>query len=255
MQVQRAIVGAAGALAAWVTCTASFARAEPAPGGEGASAAVASAAAPAAAEPAPEDQRAQGRGIQYGLHLLVASPLHGVLAEDFAVGFGLQGRIGWELPSGLSLEVDVGYQGFGVQDYEVGGADSDDSIGALYAGVGARFAFLNPTAFVPFVGAGLATNLWIVPTETEFFGRSGQYYCGSDFACELAPGGSGESAFGGVSLLGNVAAGGIYEITAKIAIEAGAQYSIVMVPGPFDQARGANFGYLTFFAGGTLYYD
>ncbi|MCC7543062.1 MAG: hypothetical protein IT379_42995 [Deltaproteobacteria bacterium] len=226
------------------------ARAEPAPGAEP----VPSAEGPPVAEEVPADQRAEGRGIQYGGHIVVAIPAHGVFAQDFGVGIGIHGRIGWELPSGLSLEANLGYLFISVLDNDVGGVDGDDGMGALYLGGGGRFAFLNPSALVPFLGAGLGINLWIVPTETEFRGRSGQYYCGSDFACELVPGGSDETGFGGLSLLGNVSAGAIYEVTANIAIELGAQYNVVIVPGPFHAASGANFGYVTLFGGATLYF-
>lgn len=206
-------------------------------------------------EQAPEgtETRAAGRGIEYGAHLVVPIPLHGVFSDDLGAGIGIHGRIGWELPSGFSLEANIGYMYMSVRDYDLGEVDGDDGFNMLYAGIGGRFAFLNPSAIVPFIGAGLGVNLFYVGTETGFRGRSGQHYCGSDFSCTLA-GMEGAGTFGGVGLLANGSVGVIYEVTAQAAIEAGVQYNVLVASGAFDEARQPNGGYLTIFAGGTLYY-
>lgn len=203
--------------------------------------------------PGEEGGRAQGRGIEYGAHLVVPIPLHGVFSDDLGAGVGVHGRVGWELPGGFSFEANLGYLYFSVLDYDLGSVDDNDSFSSLYGGVGARFAVLNPSAIVPFVGAGLGFNLWFVGTETGFRGRSGQTYCGSDFSCTLA-GHEGEGTFGGFGLIVNGAVGVIYEVTAQAAIELGAQCNFLATTGPFDHARQPHGGFLTLFAGGTLYY-
>lgn len=202
----------------------------------------------------PQEQRAAGRGIQYGGHLLVSVPLHGVFAQDFGPGFGIHGRIGWELPSGWSVEMNLGFLYMTAQDPDAAVyVDEVAGIGTLYGGVGARYAFLNPSAIVPFLGVGLGLNYWVAGDSTAYQGDSGLVYCGSGVVCDAGDGTSYDT-FGGVSLMGNASAGIIYELTSDVSVEIGAQYNLQWLPGPFAGASGERGGYLTIFGGGTLYY-
>lgn len=103
----------------------------------------------------------QGRGIQYGAHLV--SPIYvtdvrrGDMGATGAVpderlgvggGFGVQGRIGWEFPSGFTVELIGGLAGNGVDTF---GADTSQAFLRFDIGVGARYMIFNATAFVPFV--------------------------------------------------------------------------------------------------------
>lgn len=218
----------------------------PPPGGGG--------AVPVEEQPQVQDQRAQGRGIEYGGHLLVGVPLHGVFSNDFGVGFGIHGRIGWELPGGFSIEANIGFLYLSALDPDATAYSEDVAgIGALYFGGGVRYAILNPSAIVPFVGAGLGLNYWVAGDSTAYQGRSGQVYCGSGVYCDAGDGRTYDQ-FSGLSLLANASAGIIYELTSDIAVEAGAQYNFQFTEGPFSSARNPRGGYLTIFAGGTLYY-
>lgn len=100
----------------------------------------------------------QGRGIEYGAHLIVPvwiTDLNpGVTADP---GIGIQGRLGWEFPSGWSTEVNIGYMGNNVV---TSGATSDATLDAFWFGAGLRYSLLNRTAWVPFVGAGLQLTNW-----------------------------------------------------------------------------------------------
>lgn len=226
-------------------------------GGEGAYVAAGTTGEPVpVTEQAPVyEQRAAGRGIEYGGHLLVSVPLHGVFAQDFGPGFGIHGRIGWELPSGFSVEMNLGFLYMVAQDPAAADyAEDVAGIGSLYGGVGARYGFLNPSAIVPFVGAGLGLNYWVAGGSTAYQGRSGIVYCGSDNTGGCDAGGTTYDTFGGVSLLANASAGIIYELTHDVSIEVGAQYNLQFLPGPFAGASGERGGYLTIFGGGTLYY-
>lgn len=200
------------------------------------------------------EQRAAGRGIQYGGHLLVSVPVHGVFAEDFGPGFGIHGRIGWELPSGWSVELNLGFLYMTALDPDATAfVDSVAGIGSLYGGVGMRYGFLNPSALVPFIGAGLGLNFWVAGSDTCYQGNSGAVYAGSDVSCE-DPSGRTYDTFGGVSLMGNASVGLIYELTTDLSVEAGVQYNLQWLPGPFADSSGERGGYLTIFGGGTLYY-
>jgi hypothetical protein len=109
----------------------------------------------------------QGRGIQYGAHLIVpvwltdvrsASPsLPGVSADP---GIGIQGRLGWEFPGGFSTEFNIGYMINNVTTTDVGGLSESEQLDAFWFGVGARYSLLNRTAWVPFVGVGLQLTGW-----------------------------------------------------------------------------------------------
>ncbi len=101
-----------------------------------------------------------GRGIQYGAH--ITSPIYvtpiqrGGGSRDLLgmnAGGGVRARIGWEFPSGLSIEVYGGLAFNGVS--EVLGEDPMRSH-VLTQGnlnLGLRYSFFNETAFVPFIQA------------------------------------------------------------------------------------------------------
>lgn len=100
----------------------------------------------------------QGRGIQYGAHIISPVYLTSVQPRNGrplqpSGGAGLLARIGWELPSGLTLEVAGGFAMNGL-DRPAG----FDELGSVFTraevGGGARYMFFNDTAFVPFVGIG-----------------------------------------------------------------------------------------------------
>ncbi len=104
--------------------------------------------------------RGQGRGVQYGAHLV--SPVYlssvtpsGATRADAPVpvggGFGLLARIGWEFPSGITLEVLGGFAANGV---DTRGNAMSDVLMRADVGAGLRYMFFNETAFVPFVQLG-----------------------------------------------------------------------------------------------------
>jgi hypothetical protein len=99
--------------------------------------------------------RGQGRGIQYGAHIVSPLYLSTVAPSDGRTifpsgGAGLLARIGWEFPSGLTLEVHGGFAVNGV-DRPAGFTDMSSVITRAEVGGGARYMFFNDTAFVPFV--------------------------------------------------------------------------------------------------------
>lgn len=103
----------------------------------------------------------QGRGFEYGGSLFVpvwlADP-----GKLWNPGIGLDLRAGWELGGGISID---GHLGFTYNALDRNFADTygyyyDTSLQSVYLGVGLRYAFLNPSALVPFVQAGLQLNLW-----------------------------------------------------------------------------------------------
>lgn len=105
--------------------------------------------------------RGVGRGIQYGAHLISPVYVTSVLAQNgegvdgTAVGvdggLGIHARIGWEFPSGFTLEVQGGLAVNAVPDadYEMSNAFTRGEVG-----LAARYMFFNDTAFVPFVEVG-----------------------------------------------------------------------------------------------------
>jgi len=158
--------------------------AEPPPGGYGDAPADGYAAEPTAqpvyaqptyatAQPVQQQPAAQpataeeGRGIEYGFHLIVpiwltdlnnassASPDVGVVRA--APGIGIQGRIGWEFPGGLSGEINLGAM---INNVSYSGTISDQTLNAFWLGAGLRYSFLNRTAWVPFIGVGLQLTGW-----------------------------------------------------------------------------------------------
>lgn len=106
----------------------------------------------------------QGRGVQYGAHLV--SP---ILLTDFrrnggaerilpGGGLGVRARIGWEFPSGLTAEL---YGGLAVNGIDTEGmSDRRSTLITGDFGVGARYMFFNETAFVPFLQLGLGLRYY-----------------------------------------------------------------------------------------------
>ena len=105
--------------------------------------------------------RGVGRGIQYGAHLISPVYVTRVIAQNEAMmdgtpigvdgGLGVQARIGWEFPSGFTLEVQGGLAVNAVPDadFEMSNAFTRGEIG-----LAARYMFFNDTAFVPFIQIG-----------------------------------------------------------------------------------------------------
>lgn len=109
----------------------------------------------------------QGRGIQYGAHLI--SPIYvmdmergGGTREPLGTsgGGGVRGRIGWEFPSGLSVEVVGGIAFNYVPERPSEVADRSHVLTQGDILVGGRYAFYNETAFVPFIGLGGGLKLF-----------------------------------------------------------------------------------------------
>lgn len=112
--------------------------------------------------------RGQGRGIQYGAHLISPVYLTDVTragrdgfdpADRLRVGpgAGVYGRIGWEFPSGLTLEI---FGGFGANGVDTQGlTDVSNVFMRVDVGGGFRYLFFNESALVPFIGIG-AQGSW-----------------------------------------------------------------------------------------------
>lgn len=98
----------------------------------------------------------QGRGLEYGGSIFVPVWIDSV-RDYFNPGIGLDLRVGWELGGGLSVDGHLGFTYNGVR-----GSYYDTSLQSTYLGVGLRYGFLNRTALVPFLQAGLQLNLWSV---------------------------------------------------------------------------------------------
>ena len=121
----------------------------------------------------------QGRGVQYGAQLI--SPVyltemrHAGATETLNVGpgAGVHARIGWEFPSGFTLEV---YGGIGVNGIDTEGAPEEigDTLTRADVGLGARYMIFNQTAFVPFVqiGIGLRWFFFDWPSGVEESGAA-----------------------------------------------------------------------------------
>lgn len=177
-----------------------------------------------------EQPRQNGRGIEYGAHLIV--PIW--TEEGLDPGIGIQGRVGWEFPGGFTPELNIGfmYNGSsvsvdtnfdGIPDTTVSGNFND-----FWVGGGMRYVFLNPSAFVPFVGAGLALNVW---------GASCDGCTDSERKITLS--------FNGL-------VGFAYEITQQIALEAGVQVNYSLRGDVF--ADGFTPLWISPFLGGTFYF-
>lgn len=94
----------------------------------------------------------EGRGFEMGGHILVPFFLD---RADLMPGFGVQARIGWELPRGWTVEGNLGIQVNRFDDFVF-----DDFLTAFWIGAGARYTFLNQSAVAPFVGANLQVSFW-----------------------------------------------------------------------------------------------
>lgn len=104
--------------------------------------------------------RGVGRGIQYGAHII--SPIYlmrmerGTDGEELGhgPGAGLHGRIGWEFPSGLTLELYGGFAFNAVDAVPREPPDRSHVLSQADVGLGLRYMVFNETAVVPFVQVG-----------------------------------------------------------------------------------------------------
>lgn len=235
----------ARALLSWALVCAASARAEPPPGSAPAPAPrppPAQPAGPATPEPTPtpvyvepappepepepsqpDTPASEGRGIQYGAYLVVPY----FIDRDLGLGpgWGFQLRVGWELPGGLSFE--LGWQLVSVKGHDLAGDDLD--LLAHYTTLGFRYAFLNPSALVPFIGGGAALSYWFFDPSSD--------------------GGTGAVTF-------NAVAGFIYEVTAQVGVELGVQldYTLSGEVGYFQDDEAGPQLWMAPFVGATLYY-
>lgn len=174
-------------------------------------------------EPAPQTTTTvvatrQARGIQYGAYLVVPIWLSD-MGDALDPGFGVAGRVGWEFSPNLSTELTIGYQ---FNNFDTGGATDSFSFTDLWIGAGLRYAFVNPYAIVPFIGAGLQANIW---------------------SCDICDDGEVTVGFNGTL-------GFIYEMSEFVGFEAGAQFNATLEGDVFDGVQ----YYLSPFVGVTLYY-
>lgn len=193
---------------------------------------------PAVAEQSGNQQAQEGRGVEYGGYLTVPIFVGANVPDGLGAGIGLLGRVGWEFGSGFAAELNIGvqystYSGtIGVDTNFDGVIDTfesvDGGISNVWGGAGLRYSFLNASALVPFVGAGLQLNFW-----------------GIDY-------GSGDTYNDSIALGFNALAGIAYEVSADLAIEGGLRWDISGKgsKGPFGSAQ----SYLSPFVGATLYY-
>jgi len=180
----------------------------------------------------PAQTAEEGRGIEYGAHLIVPIFLTNDLAGS--VGIGIQGRAGWEFPGGFALELNIGIQGNGFALYDpVTDLDAEGVITAVWIGGGARYAFLNPSAFVPFIGAGIALDFW------------GTTYDWSD--------GTTEEYQSQITFATNALVGAAIELSPYIGLEFGLQVNYSF-PGNVTLFDGKGQLWISPFAGGTLYF-
>lgn len=201
-------------------------------------------------QPYQEETAEQGRGIQYGAHVIfpfyVTNPLT-VTQVDYGgptselsevnggFGLGVQGRIGWEFGYGFSAEVNLGilFNLLNAQSLESANeGPADQVLWTFWIGAGVRYAFLNPSAFVPFVGVGISLNFWDLCAD-------------SDTVCETNV----------IGVVPNATVGFAFEISPWAAIEAGLTANMGLgADAAFGDAGDVEV-YLSPFAGGTLYYD
>ena len=193
------------------------------------------------AQPAPDasanEQAQQGRGIEYGGYLTVPVFLSALSSDGEIVanpGFGLIGRIGWEFGGGFTTELTLGGH---ANTVSVGplAVVSNFTITNVFVGAGVRYSFLNASALVPFVGAGLQLNFWGTDSTVD-----GTTTTTNDFI--------------GLGLNGS--AGLAYEVSADLAIEAGVRADFSTNPTNADGVELFAQGQLVVspFVGATLYY-
>ncbi len=108
--------------------------------------------------------RGQGRGVQYGAQLtspIYVSPVTpgGAGAQPVGVGAGagVLGRVGWEFPSGFTVDLLGGIAANGVNTQ--GHMMMSNVLTRVDVGLAGRYMFFNETAFVPFLQLG-ATIRW-----------------------------------------------------------------------------------------------
>jgi hypothetical protein len=169
----------------------------------------------------------QGRGFEVGGHLLI--PFY-VGRGDLLPGIGIQARLGWEFPKGLIIEANLGIQANRFNDLGF-----DDFLTAFWIGGGVRYSFLNPTPFVPFIGANLQVSFWSMCLDT---------FCDSQSI----------TAGLGVTPLAGVA----WEIGSRVALEFGLQATLTFFSPDsdlvvFGRARTTE-AYISPFLGGTMYF-
>jgi opacity protein-like surface antigen len=179
-------------------------------------------------QPTP-DQR-PSRGLEYGAHIIFPIWVDDTLPLN--PGLGIQGRVGWEFGS-LTTELNIGYQFNGFQDADAG-------LTNFWIGAGARLSFFNPSALVPFVGAGLALNFWALALCVDD-GAGGTVCADGDREATLSF---------------NALGGAAWEISPDIAVEAGLQLNYTLPGDVFTDAEGNPKGYVYIspFIGGTLYF-
>jgi hypothetical protein len=177
----------------------------------------------------------QGRGIEYGAHLVVPIWLtkadfeSGSLPGDDPLrldpGVGIQGRVGWEFAGGLSTELFLGYSS---NRFE---ANEAERLTNLWVGAGMRYSFLNPSAFVPFIGASAQINFWSA--------------CAGDPKRDVEVCVDSEASVGV-----NASFGLIFEATRNIGLEVGAVVHTDVAIDVFDRFE----AYVAPFAGATFYF-
>ena len=177
----------------------------------------------------PPDQR-PSRGLEYGGHIIFPIYLGTVNVFDMSPGIGIQGRIGWEFGA-VTTELNIGGQVNGIAN-----AVEDASLNNVWVGAGIRYSFFNPSALVPFAGAGLTLNFW------------GITVC-DDMACL-------ESDTREVTLSFNGLVGAAWELSPEIAIEFILQYNYSLPGNAFTDEDGDPQGisWLSPGIGGTLYF-
>jgi hypothetical protein len=194
------------------------------------------------AQPAPDAsanaQAQQGRGIEYGAYLMVpifmTTPHENTTSVE--PGLGLVGRIGWEFGGGLTLEGMIGGHVNNATIVDRDDAELTNTFTNVFVGGGIRYSFLNPSALVPFLGAGLQLNLWgaSLDIEGDSIPQENDY----------------------VALGASAVAGLAYEVSADLAIEGGLRADFTTLPrNPFGTSvfdRGQLM--LSPFLGATLYY-
>ncbi len=162
----------------------------------------------------------EARGLAYGASLFV--PIWNTEPE-INPGIGIQLRGGWEFKSGFSILGNFGYM---ANPKETTGA----SINNGWLGGGFRYAFLNPSAFVPFIGGTAKLNFFQNCVRGDSIDT-----CEEDrrFAFGL-----------------NGEAGLAFELNSYSAVEAGLRID-TLFPGDAFELQEV---YLSPFLGGTLYY-
>jgi opacity protein-like surface antigen len=182
----------------------------------------------------------EGRGIEYGGHLVFPVFLSLDSADgdpESSVGIGIQGRIGWEFGGGLTAELNIGGMvntlTFDYYDPILGlDIHAEGNLSNVWFGAALRYHFFNPSAIVPFVGAGLQLNVWdLCNTDESSCASDGKDYSPVTFGL-------------------NGTAGVAYELSQQLAFELGLTFNWTTKGRVFNDPE----MYVTPFLGGTLYY-